>query len=210
MKKERLATLQEEAAREAAPARRRGRSDRDSTARIRKTIPSRISATRRTPPTTREFFFELGNGDRRLLRDVVVRAAEASTTARSATASAAASHLREAPRGAALRAPLHRLPAAGRGRGADGRQLTRPSARSALPIGRRAMNASLRALLTLGRHARRAAARAAGGARGADDDPAGDATRMRRAPARPGDGGRRRRGAARSTATILQRWPRPR
>ena len=58
---------------------------------------------------TREFFFELGNGDRRLLRDVVSALQRAD--------------FRETARGAALRAPLHRLPAGDRGRGADGHGL---------------------------------------------------------------------------------------
>ena len=41
------------------------------TARTRKTTRSRISGDQANTAYTREFFFELGNGDRRLLRDVV-------------------------------------------------------------------------------------------------------------------------------------------
>ena len=61
---------------------------------------------------TREFFFELGNGDRRLLRDVV----------------AALQKLDDG----AVRAALHRLPARDRGRGADGHGLDVPRARRRL------------------------------------------------------------------------------
>src|SRR4030095_5806478 len=90
---------------------------------------------------TREFFFELGNGDRRLLRDVVTalqklddggfgacgRGREAIFhTGVGVRAGCTAPDPQKAARGPAVRAPLHRLPAGDRGRGADGHGLAVP------------------------------------------------------------------------------------
>src|SRR4030095_13081642 len=73
---------------------------------------------------TREFFFELGNGDRRLLRDVVSALQKLDDGAFGSCGGGREAVLREAARGAPLRASLHRLPAGDRGRGADGHGLT--------------------------------------------------------------------------------------
>ena len=59
----------------------------------------------------REFLFELGNGDRRLLQDVVAAAAEDQRGRVRRLRALRRAHRRQAPRGAAVRALLHRLPA---------------------------------------------------------------------------------------------------
>jgi DnaK suppressor protein len=72
---------------------------------------------------TREFFFELGNGDRRLLRDVVSALQKLDDGAFGSCERCNEADFRETARGAAVRASLHRLPAGDRGRGADGHRL---------------------------------------------------------------------------------------
>ena len=72
---------------------------------------------------TREFLFELGNGDRRLLREVLT-ALQKLDEGGFGSASGAASRSREAPRRAAVRALLHRVPAPPRAGGQGRRRLS--------------------------------------------------------------------------------------
>ena len=84
--------------------------------RTRKTTPSRTSGDQANTAYTREFFFELGNGDRRLLRDVVAALPEDRRWLLRQLRAVRRADRRQAARGAALRALLHRLPAARRSR----------------------------------------------------------------------------------------------
>ena len=79
---------------------------------------------------TREFQFELGNGDRRLLREVADRAAQARRGRLRRVRALRGADRREAPRGAPVRALLHRVPAAPRARG-QGRRRLEPGSREA-------------------------------------------------------------------------------
>ncbi len=148
MKKERLASFKKESARQAAAAGRWCRSHRD----LRQGSGRRLDQGSRRP------------GEYRLQPGVLLRAGQRRSASAARRRGRAAEdrrgrvrrlralrrdHRRQAPRSAAVRPPLHHLPASGRGRGALRRQLTRRRVRglSRSPL----MNASLSALLTLGR-----------------------------------------------------------
>ena len=71
MKKERLASFKKQLAREAAAAGRRGRYAPRLYGKDQEDDSIKDLGDQANTAYTREFFFELGNGDRRLLRDVV-------------------------------------------------------------------------------------------------------------------------------------------
>src|SRR6266581_425619 len=175
-----------------------------STARTRKTTPSRTSATRPTPPHAR-VLLRAGQRQQSPPPRRRLRAAEDRRRLVRQLRALRRNHRRQAPGGAALRAPLHRVPARDRGGGADGGRVSRahPLAVAARPMPLIPARVSLGSLVTVGHRALRLLRLERAPASGENDPQAAEA--MRRAEAARAAG---RPDEARTLFRyVVQRWP---